>query len=379
MTDGEADQHEAAAGVVLSPLKIPRWLERSSAWAWRLLLVGILVVSVLWLFSAVQIAVVPALVAMVLAAGLRPVAGQLCRWGVPAWLAGLLPILAVLSLVIGAIWFTSRQAAAELSSTDVGTEQVLAEVESWLRGEPFSLTTEQIENGEKALWDALVGGAQSWGASRGGLALSVVGGSTLALVLTFLFLKDGPTMWSWVIEHIAPIRRNRIDAAGRAAARTMAAYMRGVIVAGALDSIMIGIGLLILGVPLVLPLMILTFLAALFPVVGAVFAGLAAAVVALVLVGPGTALWVVGLAVLVQQIEGNVVVPMLMGRQVSLHPSAILLSLTAGGAVAGLPGAFLAVPVVAGVAAAVTAFGPLTPTADLAIDDGSSDQQRDFQ
>lgn len=141
----------------------------------------------------------------------------------------------------------------------------------------------------------------------------------------------------------------------------MAAYVRSVVLTGVIDALLIGAGLFLLGVPLVVPLMIVTFVAALFPVVGAVVAGLAAAIVALITVDPETALWVVALTIVVQQIEGNVLMPLLIGRRVAVHPAIVLLALTSGGAIAGLTGAFLAVPVVAGLISALSAFGSVDP------------------
>ena len=136
----------------------------------------------------------------------------------------------------------------------------------------------------------------------------------------------------------------------------MAAYLRSVVLVGLFDGALIGVGLWYLGIPLILPLVFLTALAALFPVIGAVSAGAAATVVALITVGPQAALWVALLAILVQQVEGNIVTPALLGRQVAIHPALVLISLAAGGAVAGLAGAFLAVPIVAASVSAVSAF-----------------------
>lgn len=147
----------------------------------------------------------------------------------------------------------------------------------------------------------------------------------------------------------------------------MAAYLRSVALVGVFDGLLIGFGLWVIGVPLILPLVLLTVLAAMFPVVGAFAAGAAAAVVALITVGPEAALWVVLLTVVVQQVEGNVVVPALRGRQVSTHPALVLVSLAAGGAIAGLAGAFLAVPIVAATVSAVSAFNDPAP-GEVSID-----------
>lgn len=163
-------------------------------------------------------------------------------------------------------------------------------------------------------------------------------------------------MWNSAIRRVSSSRRRAINEAGAAAIQVMANYARAIFATGFIDAVLIGLGLWVLGVPLVVPLMILTFIAALFPVVGAVAAGAAATSVAFILVGPSTAIWVAGWSLVVQQLEGNVVMPLVMGRTVHVHPAIILLSLTAGATLAGLAGAFLGVPVVTAGMAAVSAF-----------------------
>lgn len=343
------------------PLSIPRWLDRGASWSWRLILIGVALFLAMYALSYIRIAVVPALIAIIFATALRPATARLVRVGVPRSIATAVPILLVVALVGAAGWFVTDRTAEELQRDDLPTEQVRFEVEQWLTDGPLDLTAEEVDEAEAAIRDALIGGTRAWGASRGGMLLSILGGSVLTLVLTFLFVKDGPQMWPWTMERVAPERRKRIDDGGRAAASTMAAYVRSVVLTGAIDALLIGVGLFVLGVPLVVPLMIVTFVAALFPVVGAVVAGLAAALVALVTVDPQTALWVIALTIVVQQIEGNVLMPLLIGKRVAVHPAIVLLALTSGGAIAGLTGAFLAVPVVAGLISALAAFGSVDP------------------
>lgn len=354
-----------------SPLSIPRWLDRGANWSWRLILIGIAVFLAFYAISAIRIAVVPALVAMIVASAIRPATSRLNNMGLPLAIATAAPLLLLVAFFVGAGWFVTQRTAAELANEDLPTEQVRLEIEQWLMDGPLDLTEEEIDEAETAVRDSLIGGTRAWGASRGGMILSILGGGVLTFVLTFLFVKDGPQMWQWAVDRIAPERRDRIDAGGRAAAATMAAYLRSVILTGAIDALLIGAGLFLLGVPMVVPLMIVTFIAALFPVVGAVVAGLAASLVALITVDPATALWVIVLTVVVQQIEGNVVMPLLIGRRVAVHPVVVLLALTSGGAIAGLTGAFLAVPVVAGLISAMSTFsavGPPRVAADTDLD-----------
>ncbi len=342
-------------------MAVPAWLDQTASWAWRLLLIGSFVIALLWVLSAVRVAVVPVLVAGLIAASVQPAVHWLDRHRAPRALAAAIPLLVIAGLIGGITWFIGERTAHELDETELRTDQVREEIDAWLMSSPFDLDRQQIDAAEASLRSTMVGGARSWGASQGSLVLSIMGGLALGIVLTFLFAKDGERMWQWLVRRVDPARRRPFDRAGRAARRTMAAYTRSVLIAGVFDGALIGIGLWIIGVPLILPLVLFTVIAALFPLVGAFVAGSAAAVVALVTLGPEQALWVVALTVVVQQIEGNVVVPMLIGRGASIHPAVVLISLTAGGAVAGLAGAFLAVPLVTSAIAAVSAFNETPP------------------
>jgi len=341
-------------------MKIPTWLDQAASWSWRLLLVFALVLALLWTLAAVRVAAIPVLVATVVAATLQGPVHRLQLFGLPRALAALIPIAVILGSFAGVAWFVGGRTASAIDDSSFQSDRVRVEIETWLMAEPIGLDERQIEEAESALRSALVGGAQNWGVDEGTLVLTVLGGSVLALVLTFLFTKDGPSMWRWSVSRIAPARRAPFDRAGQAARETLAAYLRSVALVGVFDGVLIGVGLWLIGVPLILPLVMLTVVAALFPVVGAIAAGVAATVVALITVGPQAALWVALLTVVVQQIEGNIVVPALLGRQVAIHPALVLVSLTAGGAIAGLTGAFLAVPIVAATVSAVSAFNKPT-------------------
>ncbi len=341
-------------------MAVPTWLDQAAAWAWRLLLVGGVIVAFFWVLAAMRVAVVPVLIAGLIAATIHPAVNWLNERGLPRALAAALPLLLIACTFGGIAWLIGQQTADELAATELQTDQVRSEIEAWLRSPPLDLDQEQIEAAERSIRSAMAGGARNWGASQGTLVFTIMAGLALGLVLTFLFAMDGQRMWRWTVRRVDPARQGPFDRAGRAARVTMAAYVRSVVFAGLFDGAVIGIGLWIIGVPLILPLVLFTTVAALFPVIGAITAGLAAAVVALITLGPQQALWVVALTIVVQQLEGNVIVPMLVGRGASIHPAVVLISLTAGGAVAGLAGAFLAVPMAASAIAAVSAFNDTT-------------------
>jgi predicted PurR-regulated permease PerM len=169
----------------------------------------------------------------------------------------------------------------------------------------------------------------------------------LIVVLTFFFVKDGGRLWEWILELFHEDRQPVLREVGERAWTALSAYVQGVFLVATIDAVLIGAALLILGVPVAVPLIVLTFVAAFFPVVGAFVAGAAAVLVALVANGLGAALIILAVIVAVQQLEGNVFYPVVVGRKLQLHPVGILLALTAGGVLAGVVGAFLAVPIAA--------------------------------
>jgi predicted PurR-regulated permease PerM len=187
------------------------------------------------------------------------------------------------------------------------------------------------------------------------IAAEAAGAAILSLVLTFFFVKDGAQIWSWCTCLVAEERRVHLEAMGERAWTVLSAYVRGVVAVATMDAVLIGLALIIVGVPLAVPLIVLTFLAAFFPIVGAVTAGVVAVLVTLVSKGLVAAAVIAATIIAVQQIEGHVFYPVIVGRRLALHPVAILLALTAGGTVAGIPGAFLSVPLAA-VGAAVFSY-----------------------
>jgi predicted PurR-regulated permease PerM len=186
-------------------------------------------------------------------------------------------------------------------------------------------------------------------------AVGVLASAVLVVFLSFFLLRDGRRLWTWLVELAPERRRDGLDAMGGRAWTVLTAYTRGVVFVATVDAVLIGIALLVVGVPLALPLIVLTWVAAFFPIVGAVTAGAAAVLVALVANGLTSALIVLAAIVLVQQLEGNVLYPVVVGPRLRLHPIVVLMAVAVGGTLAGIPGAFLAVPV-ATVAGAILGY-----------------------
>ena len=348
------------------PLDVPAWLARSSAWAWRLTIVLIAVIGLAWLSLRLRVVVVPVLVATMLASVLVPFVGRLERRGMPrlaaVWVVLLSVFLAITALLGAAGWALT----SELTSDRARWEEVGDDVRQWLRDGPLDLSQATIDDAENRARDAIAGGAASFGASRASLLIEFVGGALLSVAMTFFFVKDGPTMWSWIVERVHPSRRSVVDAAGHEAVVTLSAYLRAIAITGFVNAAVMTIALSIIGVPLAVPIGVITFFGAFLPIVGATIAGALAVVVALVANGVGAAVIVGVLTVVVQQVEGDVLMPVVMGRQVPLHPAAVLVALTAGAALAGVIGAFVAVPVAAiAAAAAPVVRGVKNPLSDV--------------
>ena len=268
------------------------------------------------------------------------------RLRAPAALAALGGVLALLVLLGGAGVFIWRRVSDDLPELRAALADAVDRVRGFLVDGPLSLDAGQVDRQRDDLVRRQQENAPTpyAGATT---ALEVVAAVLLAVVVLFLLLKDGGRIWGWVVHLVPDDQRARVDDAGRQGWGALTAYVRGTVLVAAVDAGGIGIALLVLGVPLALPLIVLTFLGAFVPIVGATVAGAAAVLVALVGGGLTDALLVLGAVLVVQQMEGNVLQPLIMGRALRLHPLVILLSVASAGLLGGIAGAVAAVPVVA--------------------------------
>lgn len=326
-----------------------------------LLAVGAVGVFVVMRLTAI---VIPVLIALVLAAAIHPVVSWLRRRGVPSILATWIALLALVAVLTGIIWAVVN---AVINQWDELADQAIEgfqELQTYLQDTlPFEVTEEQLRElqasvGQLLQSDAVTGGALA-GVSQ---AAHFVAGFFIMIVVLFFFLKDGPRLWEFLLRPFEGDRYDRGVRVGNATISSLGGYVRGTAIIAAVDAVGIGIGLAIVGVPLVIPLTVLVFLLAFIPLVGATLAGILAALVALVALGPIEALIVVAIVIGVNQLEGDLLQPVVMGRSLRLHPLVILVALTAGTVLAGITGAVLAVPIAASVWRAIQVWdGPDTP------------------
>ena len=329
------------------------------------------VVALLYLLAHLRVVVLPVIVALLATTLLLPLKRRLTRLRVPNGLASGLSLLLAFLVLAGIGTAIAPSIGSQVDDLGAGVRDGARKAARIVANEPFNLSRADINERVDAAIDGLRkhSGSITRGVTSGAVVLGeVLTGLIVTLLLTFFFLKDGPELWAWLMDLLARRHRREADEVGARVFTALAGYVRGIALVGLADALLIGIGLLILGVPLVLPLMVLTFLAAFLPLVGAFLAGLAAVLIALVSQGFVTAVIVLGLIVLVQQVEGHVLYPLLMSRTVKLHPAVIVLALAVGAVLGGIVGVFLAVPV-AGVASTLIDYfrgggGPDSPVAD---------------
>ncbi|GIF45750.1 putative PurR-regulated permease PerM [Asanoa ferruginea] len=329
---------------------VPQGLRAAAAWAWRgilLVVAAYLLLKVIGLLSAV---VIPIAVAVLLAALLEPAAAGLRARGMNRSLASALVLVTGLVVVFGGLGLIVWTFVSQLDELAAQVRAGVGTVEAWLANGPLAISQVELSAAADNLQRKIAGnqsavasGALSTAATAGEL----LGGFFLVLFSLFFFLRDGARIWRFLCRLLPRAARLPTARAGHYAWHTLVSYVRATVFVAFVDAVGIGAGLLILRVPLALPLTALVFLSSFIPVIGATVSGVVAVLVALVANGPVAALIVLAIVIGVQQLEGNVLQPMIMGRAVSLHPLAILLAISIGIVVAGVVGGLVAVPILA--------------------------------
>ncbi|MER5365468.1 AI-2E family transporter [Streptomyces sp. NPDC002722] len=333
------------------PVAAIPWGMRVAAEAgWRLLVLAGTLWVLMRVISAVQLVVLAFVAALLVTAMLQPTVARLRGYGLPRGLAT--AVTAVLGFVIMGLvgWFVVWQVMDNIDTLSDKVRDGIEELKRWLLDSPFHVTEQQINDIAKNLSDTI--GTNTEQITSAGLEgvtvmVEVLTGILLAMFSTLFLLYDGRRIWHWVLKLVPAQARPGVAGAGPRAWRTLTAYVRGTVIVALIDAIFIGLGIFFLDVPMAVPLAVFIFLFAFIPLVGAVISGALAVVVALVTEGVFTALMVLAVVLAVQQIEGHVLQPFILGRAVRVHPLAVVLSVAAGGMIAGIGGAVVAVPLVA--------------------------------
>ncbi|MEU4061497.1 AI-2E family transporter [Streptomyces wedmorensis] len=333
------------------PVAAIPWGMRVAAEAgWRLLVLAGTVWVLMKVISSVQLVVLAFVAALLVTALLQPTVAMLRRKGLPRGLAT--AVTAVSGFVVMGLvgWFVVWQVMDNIDNLSDQVKNGIEELKRGLLNSPFHVTEQQINGIAKNLSDSV--GANAEQITQVGLqgvtvVVEAITGILLAMFSTLFLLHDGKKVWEWTLKLVPAQARPGVAGAGPRAWRTLTAYVRGTVLVALIDAVFIGLGLWFLDVPMAVPLAVFIFLFAFIPLVGAVVSGALAVVVALVTNGLFTALMVLVVVLAVQQIEGHVLQPFILGRAVRVHPLAVVLAVAAGGLTAGIGGAVVAVPLVA--------------------------------
>jgi predicted PurR-regulated permease PerM len=362
-----------------SRAQVPWGLDLAAAWSWRLIVIVVAMLGLLWTLRFFAVITLPLAVSLLIAALAVPMVNTLRRIGLPRGAAtGIVMVLGI-GAVAMLLTYVGQQVAQ--GATDLADSVVtgLDQVRSWLRTGPLHVSDSQLDGYIKEIQGAVTdstgsGGVVSRVTEVGTAVGHVVAGFFIVLFSTYFFLADGDRIWSWMVRLAPRAARERVDASGRVAWVSLTQFVRATVLVALADAVGIMVVAAILQVPFVVALGVLVFLGAFVPMIGATVAGTVAILVALVDQGPVTALLMLIGVVVVQQFEGHVLQPFLMGRFVSLHPLGVIVAIGCGVLVAGVAGALIAVPLaaagnaVAQHLASYTAIGEDDPDDALDVD-----------
>jgi putative heme transporter len=332
----------------------------AARWSLRLVLVAAGATLIWLLVGALWSIVLPVVLAVILATVLWPPTGWLRRHRFPPALAAATVLLAGMVVLAGLVTLITTSVSGSIPQIATSATSGIQAIQEWLSGPPLNLARSQLDAALQSATAQLQQSVSTITTSVltgvGSVASGVIT-ALLTLVLAFLFVKDGPRFLPWLVAVAGDGAGGHMAEVLRRVWRTVGEFIRVQALVALVDGVLIGLGLVILGVPLAIPLAVLTFLGGFIPIVGALVAGALSVLVALVSNGFTTALVVLVIIIVVQQLEGNVLQPLLQGRSLRLHAAVVLLAVTAGSTLYGIAGAFLSVPVVAAAAVVVRYLG----------------------
>lgn len=330
--------------------RVPLLLRVSAALSWRFVVVVAALYVVAYVLGFLASIVIPVAIALLLAALLSPGVAKLVEWRVPRGVATTVMMILGIGVLGGVLTFVISEFSRGLPELQTQVGASLDTIQKWLKDGPAHLSDAQLQNyineivrTIKENQAEITSGALTTAATLG----EVLTGLLLALFTLIFFLHDGDGIWRFVIRAVPRDVRRRVDVAGRRGFGSLVSYVRATAAVAVVDAVGVGIGLAIIGVPLVVPLSALVFLGAFIPIIGAVFTGAVAVLIALVTNGPIAALVVLAVLIGVMQLESHVLQPLLLGRAVKLHPLAVVIAIAGGLVVGGIAGALLAVPLLA--------------------------------
>ena len=349
----------AATPPELQASSVPRWLQTSAAWSWRLLLLAAALYVAARVAALLYIVVVPCAAAILLTALLQPLTARLRRRGMSPLAATWCILLLAIAVLGGAGWLVTTRVQADYPSLVTQFKHTTTQVQAWLAGPPFHLHTgslQQLSNDVVKYLSQHKSAVEGTVVTGSRIVVELLAGVVLCFFVSFFLIKDGDRIWQWLTSRFQPERKRRADLAGAAAWQAVVYYVRGTVAVAAIHAVVMGVTLTIIGAPLVAPLALFMFIAAFVPLLGVLVAGAVALLVVLATKGWIAAIIVLVVMVVMNQLEGHLLQPQVVGKMVRLHPLAVILVLAVGGVVAGIAGAVVAVPITAAVTRAARAL-----------------------
>ncbi|BFU42053.1 AI-2E family transporter [Krasilnikovia sp. MM14-A1004] len=334
----------------LDDTEVPHSLRIAAAWSWRLIVVGLVGYVLLRFIGIISIVVIPLAIALLLSALLAPAVGWLLRMRLPRSLATFLVLISGVAAVAGTLTLVINQFLDGLPELTSKASDGVRQIQDWARTGPLHLSDKQVDQAIDSAQNWINGNTNSLtetGFAGVATLFELVTGALLVLFATFFFLRDGRKIWYFLVRLFPVNARWSLSDAGDASWATLGSYVRATVLVAFIDALGIGLALVILKVPFAFPLAALVFLGAFIPIVGATTSGAVAVLVALVTRGWVIALIVLGAVILVQQLEGHVLQPLIMGRAVAIHPLVVIIGIASGVVLAGIVGALVAVPLIA--------------------------------
>lgn len=351
--------------------EVPWGLDLAAAWSWRFLVIAGAGYIIAWTVARFAVVTVPVAVALLVAALVSPLVTGMVRVGLPRGPSTLLAVIATLGLVSVLLTFAGQQVVEGFSDLADQVVQGLEQIRSWLKDGPLEASDSQINDYigqvQTAIADWSRNGAVDQAAGIGSAIGHITAGFFIVLFAMYFFLADGERIWSWTVRLTPRAARHYVDSSGRVAWVSLTQFVRATVVVAFVDAVGITLVAWWLDVPFVLAIGVLVFLGAFVPLIGATVAGGVAVLVALVDQGPLTALFMLIGVIVVQQIEGNILQPFLMGRFVAVHPLGVIIAIACGLLVAGVGGALIAVPLVAAVNAVVLHLADRSDPTQIAV------------
>jgi predicted PurR-regulated permease PerM len=330
--------------------EVPHSLRIAAAWSWRLIVVGVVGYVLLRFIGTISIVVIPLAIAMLLSALLAPAVGWLLRARLPRSLATFLVLVGGIAAVVGTLTLVVNQFVDGVPQLTENASKGILQIQTWARTGPLHLSDAQVTAAIDSVQNWINGNTSSLtstGVTAAATLAEVATGAVLVLFATFFFLRDGRKIWRFLVRLFPVNARWQLSDAGEASWATLGSYVRATVLVAFIDAVGIGLALVILRVPFAFPLAALVFLGAFIPIVGASISGAVAVLVALVDSGWVNALIVLLVVIAVQQVEGHILQPLIMGRAVAIHPLVVIIGIASGVVLAGIVGALVAVPLIA--------------------------------